>query len=248
MSKHDELDEALYHPSMTSEDFDSLSEVLSLSKGVPEDERRILFNREIRHSYGHSVVNLFRDWYEPDYLDIVKGTAEELKIHVREHHSLEDIEDKILIEVIELAKANIIKEKGKQAWSEIERSVEEQIQQMVADGKIPQKAGEELKKARGAAFMAALLGGRLAGFGLYIVANQVFFSIARQLGLRVGVAIVGPIIGRVLAFLLGPIGWALGGALLIFDLGNTNWKKVIPAVVMVISFRRRSELEDSSSV
>lgn len=245
MAKNDELDAVLCDPRMTEKDFADLYEVLEIKTGVPDSERRIFFNTEIRHSYGHTFVNrLFREWFDPDYSEIARETAKKLKLPVKETNTLEEIEDKILVEIIELAREKIVKEQGEQAWKDIERSVEEEIARLVSEGKIPAQFAEEFSKLRGAALIAAIIGGRVAGFALFIVANQIFFAISRSLGLRIGVALAGPIIGRTLAFLLGPAGWALSAILVAFDLGNTNWRKVIPAIVMIISLRRRFRFGD----
>ena len=96
--------------------------------------------------------------------------------------------------------------------------------------------------------MSLLLAGRLGGFGIYIVANQLFFALARSLGLRIGVAVAGPIIGRTLAFLLGPSGWALATVWLFLELVDTNWKKTIAAVTMIAAFRRRFAWETAQEI
>ena len=242
MAKLDEVDALLVSEKMSEDDWKSLGEIVG-PEFATGYERRERMNKEIRHNYGHTFVNPFREWYEPDYSELVKGTAEKLDIKIKEHHSVAEIEDKIIIEVIDIAKAQIIKEKGLAAWKQIEHDTEQEITAMIDRGDMPPGVMEELKKTRGAALMAALYAGRLAGFVLYQVAAQTFFQIAKFLGLRIGVAVAGPIIGGVLAFLLGPAGWLLAGLTLLFDLGNTNWKKTIPAVVTVAVLRRKYGLE-----
>lgn len=239
MAKHDELDRLLTNENLTADDWKSLQEILGIDLPWGKTEKREKFNQEIRHNYGHTVVNIFREWYEPDYEKLVRGTAEKLSINIKDHHSIIEIEDKIILEVIDRAKERIIKEKGLPEWQKIEKSVAEEIEKMIERGELPPGAIEELKKARGAALMGALYAGHLAGFALYQVAAQVFFQIAKSLGLRIGVAFAGPLIGGVLSFLLGPAGWLLAGLTLLYDLGNTNWKKTIPAVVSVAIFRRK---------
>lgn len=242
MAKHDGLDRLLTSEKLTADDWKSLKEILDID--IPEEgtKRRENFNEEIRHNYGHTLANIFRKWYEPDYEELVRGTAKKLSINIKDHHSVTEIEDKIIIEVIDMAKEKIIKEKGVSAWQEIEKNVEEEIEKMIERGELPPGAIEELKKARGAALMGALYAGHLAGFALYQVAAQVFFQIAKSLGLRIGVAFAGPLIGGVLSFLLGPAGWLLAGLTLLYDLGNTNWKKTIPSVVSVAIFRRKYQI------
>ena len=239
MAKDDELDKLICDSRLTDADFDELATTLGLSLPLPYTERRVLISRELRHSYGHTVVNFFREWYDPDYFVIVKATAEYLKLPIKDHHSLENIEDKIMVEVIELVRQQLTKEKGPEAWQEVEKDLEKEVQKLVSEGKLPQDVLEQIKGLRGPALMAALVGGRMAGFALYMLANRVFFAVTNALALRVGVAVAGPIIGRSLAVILGPVGWGLTAAMFAYDLGNTNWKKIVPSVVMVISARRR---------
>lgn len=241
MSKHDELDLLLASGRLTKEDWDSLKQILDISTEVHPQDRREKFNKEIRHSYGHTIPNLFREWHDPDYKPIVVETAGKLGLKVHPHHTISEIEDKILIEVLDRAKAQIIKEKGPAAWSALEAEIDRDIAELVKQGNLPPGVMEKVASLRGAALMAALLSGRLAGFALYQVASQAFFQIAKLMGLRIGVAVAGPVIGGTVAFLLGPAGWLLAGLTLAYDLGNTNWKTTISAVVMVAILRRKYE-------
>ena len=93
--------------------------------------------------------------------------------------------------------------------------------------------------------MALIVAGRLSGIAVYLWANRIFFAISRTLGLGIGVAVAGPVIGRVLSFLLGPAGWILTGVWLVYEIGNTNWRKTISAVVAVALLRRRLRWKES---
>jgi uncharacterized protein YaaW (UPF0174 family) len=261
MAIGDELDKLLVDGRILQDDWNSIEKILGVtipayspdfvnlqntSESIPiaeikseTNDRRIFVSKEIRHNYGHSVRNLFREWYEPDYAEIVRATADKLKINIKEHHTISEIEDRILAEVIDLAKENIIKEYGQSAWDNIVKQVEQDIDDMISKGGLSAAVIENLKKARGAGVIAVLIAGNLAGFSLYIILNQTFFAIARFIGLRIGVAVAGPIIGGTVAFLLGPAGWLFAGLLLVFDLGDTSWKKTIPSVVIVASYRRK---------
>ena len=240
MAKFDQLDEVLNNSTLTMEDFLALAEVLDEKNHMPMDheERREFFNQKIRHAYGNVFPNMFRNWWEPDYKEIVRAVAKKMGVHC-DKLEIEAIEEKILCDVIDLAKKEIIKEKGIQEWEKIMEQTEVGIQQAINEGKIKTDEAAKLKSLSGAALFAALIGGKLAGFALFMVANQIFFAIARTLGLGIGVAVAGPIIGKTLAFLLGPAGWVLAGIAVIFSLGDTNWKKVIPAVVLVAVYRRK---------
>lgn len=245
MAQCDKLDKVLNDSKMTNEDWFNLAKVLEIKdEDVPalQSAKRKLFNKELRHSYGHTIANLGRDEFEPDYREIVCGTAEKLNIEKEidlKKASIEEIEDKIIIKVLSKIKDEIIKKEGMEAWQKIEESVESEVQKLIAEGKCPKDAADDLLKLRGPALFAAIFAGRMAGFGLYMVVNQLVFVVARQLGISVGVAVVGPIVGRFLATVLGPAGWLASAAWLAWDLGDTNWKRVIPAIFIIASLRKR---------
>lgn len=243
MAKDDELDQILQDPRLSDDDWLSLATVLDVKDRLPagRTDRRRFINQELRHAYGHTIANVFREWWEPDYLEIVRATARKLGIKVRDHHTVEELEGKILVEVLDRARERIIKEKGPEAWAQIERDVQSEVERLLASANLPPGVVEELTRLRAIGVAGALLAGRLAGFARYIAASRTFFAIARWLGLRIGVP--GLIITRLLSTLLGPVGWLLTGILLVYDLGNTNWRKVIPAVVLVATLRGRLRYE-----
>lgn len=241
MAKNDELDVVISDPRISDEEWAAFGEILDIKDilSISWHNRQELVNKEIRHYYGHTIINVSRTAYEPNYVDpILVEVAKKLKVPVS-NHRVEDIEDQVIVKVIQIAREQIIKEKGQAAWDEIEKDIQREVDELIRLGKIPKNVADELKKLRGVALVAALIGGKLAGFSLFIVASKTFFAISRFLGLGIGVAVAGPIIGKVLSFLLGPAGWLLAGLTIAIDLGNTNWKKVIPAVVMVAVIRKR---------
>ncbi len=247
MSVCDELDLLLQDRRLTDDDWTALAtslEVTSEDLAGTWNHKRALVNRELRHSYGNTLANLARTEYEPDYAEIVRASAKKLRLQPKDHHGVAELGQKIVVELIDRAKEAIIKEKGRAAWDKIEAAAQADVEKAIEDGTIPADVAKRLKGIHGGAFLTALLAGRLAGFGLYIVANQVFFAMARFLGLRIGVAAAGPIIGKTLAFFLGPPGWVFGALWIAYDLGDTNWKKVMPAVATVAMLRARLRFED----
>lgn len=242
MARNDELDGLIRDPLMTEEDWAFLREAMN-----PELQADIAkINEYVRHTcYGHSVANLFRDTYEPDYLEIVRATAKKLKINVRDHHTVNDIEDRILVEIIDQMKDGIIKEKGQAEWDRIEREAEEELRKAAAEGRMPGADAKAVKGAAPGTIMALIYAGRLSGIGIYLWANRIFFAISRFLGLGIGVAVAGPIIGRLLSLLLGPPGWMLTAVWLIWDLGKTNWRKTIQAVIAIAILRRQIDFRRS---
>lgn len=242
MAMNDELDQLLACDKVTDEDWEALYEILGMTSAPLGRLRRKVLNEEIRHNYGHTLINwLARNEYEPDYIDILKGTAEKMGVAVKDHHTVAEIEDKVIVEAIDKMKAKIIEEKGIDEWKRVEGEIDTEVEKMAAEGKFDQGVTSELEKYKGTAVMAALLGGRLADVALYQVATQSFIAISRALGLRTGVITPGQIIGPSLAFLLGPAGLVIGGGWLA---GSTNWKKTIPSVLTVVIYRRKYELPE----
>lgn len=251
MSRNDELDLVLQRIT-SKDDWNTLAKICECESiikvnEISDSELVKKFNLEIRSNYGHTFANLFRNEYEPDYSVILKDTAKKLQIKdipqgILDLNDVDCLEKEILRVVLEQAKDQIIKEKGYAAWESIEFEAQQRIEKLYSEGKITLDEMRELKKYLGAGSLIALLSiGNLSGFLIYIIANQLFFAISRYLGLGIGVAVAGPIIGQTLAFILGPAGWVLSGLWVLFDLGETNWKKTIGAVVFIAAQRQQQK-------
>lgn len=251
MSRNDELDLVLQRIK-SKEDWGNLAEICDCKSSIKVSELSYAelikkFNSEIRSNYGNTFVNIFRNEYEPDYAVILKDTAKKLKIKAVPNgmlslYDVECLEKEVLKVVLEQVKAQIVKEKGYQAWNEIETKAQQGMEKLYAEGKITLEEMNDLKKYAGAGGMIALITlGNLSGFLIYMIANQLFFAISRYLGLGIGVALAGPVIGQTLALLLGPVGWVLSGLWLLIGLGDTNWKKTIGAVVFIAAQRQQQK-------
>ena len=256
LAKGDALDRVLAQR-LHEDEWKQLAEILDIkyAKDLALSEKRKKFNGEIRHFYGHSVPNLGRNEFEPDYWEIILGVGDKLKIDIGAKFphwrikgkwnaqlidsEIENLEDLIMGQVLEICKAEIIKKKGPAEWGKIEKEVEIEFNRLLEEGKISATVANHFSGATGAALAAAIIAGRLSGFASYMLLSRAFFAISRTLGWGIGVALAGPILGRAMATFFGPAGWAISGALLVYDLGNTNWKKVIPAIVMIAAFRKR---------
>lgn len=247
MARNDELDSLLNNPLMDDEDWEFLKSTMDETEAavIVRPRRVAEMNKYIRHTcYGHSIANIFRDRWSPDYIEIVRAVAKKLKIKVYDHQKVFDLEERILQEVIEAAKAKFIKEKGEAEWQRVEHEAQKELERLAKEGRIPQADILELKGLAPGGVMALIIAGRLSGITVYLWANKIFFAISRTLGLGIGVAVAGPIIGRTLSFLLGPAGWVLTGIWLIYDIGNTDWRKTVSAVVAIALLRRRLQWKE----
>lgn len=260
MAIGDELDKLLSDPRLTQDDWEAFGKILGAALPIAPHERREAASKEIRHNYGHSIRNILRNWYEPDYDEIVQATADKLGIKIKDkdnrytvdatgsceipdatqkiRHTVAEIEDHILVAIIEIAKAKIISEYGASSWEKIEHDVEQEIADRINAGDFPPDVLEQIKNARGTGLMAALVAGRLEGSDLYIASLQTFAAITKFVGLPIGVAPVGSAIACV-PILFGPAGWIVSAAIFTYEFGNTNWKKTIPSVVTAAIFRRK---------
>lgn len=250
MARNDELDSILSRSLMDDEDWDFLRSTMGETEAakITRPRRASRMNEYVRHScYGHSVPNVFRDRWSPDYAEIVRAVAKKLKIKVYDHQSVPDLEGRILQEVIEAAKARFINEKGEAEWRRVEHEAQEELERLAREGRIPHADILELKGLGPGGAMALIVAGRLSGIAVYLWANKIFFAISRTLGLGIGVGVAGPIIGRTLHLLLGPAGWILTGVWLVYEIGNTNWKKTVSAVVVIALLRRRLQWKESTS-
>ena len=151
MAKFDQLDEVLNNSTLTMEDYLSLAQVLDEEHHMPMDpeERREFLNKNIRHAYGNFLPNAFRNWWEPDYVEIVRAVAKKMSVHYDSTMSVEAIEENILRDVIDLAKKAIIKEKGSQEWDKIMQETEAGIHQAITEGRIKADEAAKLKSLSG---------------------------------------------------------------------------------------------------
>lgn len=239
MAKGDELDLVLTDERLVDADFADLSECLGFERSPLPSDRRVFYNREIRHSYGHAFINVPKEWFDPGYREIVSAVARRFKARVAPGMTVEQIEDRILIEAVELARKRIIRLEGEAAWIRLERGVDEEVRKILTEGGMPSEAIEEFRKIRGAGLMAAALAGKFSGICLACLTNQLMFVMGRQFGWRAAISFARPAALRFTGLFFGPAGWLCTGALLAYDLGSSNWRKLIPATVLIISFRRR---------
>lgn len=229
MAMNDELDQLLTCEKMSDEDWAALYEVCGVTSLPAPLARRKTVNETIRRAYGHVLVNtVFRNEFEPGYIEILKATAEMMSVAVKDHHTIAEVEDKLIVEAIDSMKGQIIKKKGVDEWQKIENEIDAQAQMLGAEGD-----------------MADLLRGQLVGVNLYPIAELAFLAINGTLGLG-STGNKGQLIGVALASLLSPVGAMLAGANWL--LGNTNWKKSIPTLITVALYRRKYGLVGSEQI
>lgn len=81
MARNDELDSLLRDKRITDDEWAALGNALGIYEILSKDnnKRRYAVNEELRHCFGHTLANFFRDKYEPDYrYPILKETFESI--------------------------------------------------------------------------------------------------------------------------------------------------------------------------
>lgn len=100
-------------------------------------------------------------------------------------------------------------------------------------------ASQQQRSAMGVgAGTAAMVVANLSGFALYTAASTTLAAITGAVGLTLPFATYMGL-SSVLATITGPVGWAALAAWAVASLGGTNYKKTIPAVILVGTVRSR---------
>ena len=273
MAKNDGLDLVLDRIQKKS-DWEELSKVCGGSYYIKHfsdyNHEQIVekFNKEIRSNFGHTLINVFRGKYDPDYIEIICEVADKLEIpcnkttqkyvpwlhcynkkYVKDTYNLsnnpdvEYIEDLIIAKFFELIKEGIIKEKCIGAWNKLNDEVWAKIEEENKKGKFTAKQYAELSnfKKSSYAFTAFVIAGELSGFAIYQYSVVALFAISKALGLGLTVSGAGVALTSALGVLLGPVGWGLAALGLVMSLGDTDWKKTIHTVFMIACLRKQQK-------
>ncbi|HYH00648.1 MAG TPA: hypothetical protein VD837_16065 [Terriglobales bacterium] len=84
---------------------------------------------------------------------------------------------------------------------------------------------------------AALGAAQMSGFGVYLLGSTLLGAINGALGLGLGFgAFTG--LSSLISTVIGPIGWATLGLFTIVKLGAPNYKKILPAVILIATQRQ----------
>ena len=270
MAKHDALDLVLRNIDKRDDwlTIAKVADCYELMKYYLDNKKMVEeFNREIRSNFGHTLVNLFRGNYDPDYVEILCEVADKLKIpckyrkpgesspwwdcyykkdvvdrcEVHNNPDIEQIEDLIIIKYFELVKESVIKEKGSDAWKNVEVEMRTNINKLHSEGKISDHDFAKLGVAtKGSIGLSTLvMSGELSGFAIYKLATVALFAVSRVMGMSLAVAGAGATLSSALSIALGPLGWGLTVFGLLVSLGGTSWKKTIPTVFVIACLRKQ---------
>ena len=199
-----------------------------------------LISKELRSAAGHSVVNLFRDRHDFPYKQILVDVANKLTegyfsrsgFRTHDNHSEEEIEKEI-IRLFELRTKKWWKglegsEKGK-IVHQINQAIDANIICSVSNGTLTNRITEKMLDGLIRRGLVGFFGGALLASVQWTV---IINTIASMVGMQMLVGAGGATLG-----MLGLSGAGVAAIVpgVVLSLTNTNYKKTIPAVIMLLS-------------
>jgi uncharacterized protein YaaW (UPF0174 family) len=79
---------------------------------------------------------------------------------------------------------------------------------------------------------AAMSAAQLSGFGVYLLGSTLLGGLNSALGLGLGFGAFTSL-SSAISTVIGPVGWACLGLFTVFRLGSPNYKKILPAVILI---------------
>lgn len=89
---------------------------------------------------------------------------------------------------------------------------------------------------------ATMSAAQLSGFGVYMLGSTLLGGLNSALGLGLGFGAFTSLSSAV-STVIGPVGWACLGLFTLFRLGSPNYKKILPAVILVAINRPEEKAE-----
>ena len=149
MSRKDSLGTLLSSGYLHDEEWAALGKALGISNilELSDNVRALTINKELRHYFGHTVANIFRDEYEPDYRDpILNSVAEYLGIEIQADQSDMLLEEKVLQKILLDYQKKVIKDKGLREWKKLERDTSKRYEILIQASQAEMRGIKEIGK------------------------------------------------------------------------------------------------------
>ena len=180
---------------------------------------------EIQRFGGHTFANLFRGGEGASYKSIVCAVAKRLKVNFNKERDVEVIEEQILLKILE------------KAW---EKMTDNQKAELL------KASGSKTKIPSGAFPVAVFIGiFRAGGFKSYVLMYTIASAVSRMIIGRGLLPLTNAMLGKYMAVLVGPIGWAVTAIWAAFDLGGPAYRVTIPCVIHIAMLRQLVALRDA---
>jgi uncharacterized protein YaaW (UPF0174 family) len=160
------------------------------------------------------------------YRQTVLDTAEKLQTSYGANDSTAQVEQNII----------------RKFWNDtVERMTPEQRQELfVQTEALAAKYGVTLGKEM--AGFASLTAAQMSGFGVYLLGSTLLGAINGALGLGLGFGVFTGL-SSLVSTVIGPIGWATLGLFTLAKLGRPNYKKLLPAIILISVSRSADSVE-----
>lgn len=210
----------------TNEQLKNLADMLVYNeKGQKRTGEKLSTRKEYADSYSNGMNKLIPDIVDelqryggnkmlntrPNYRKILEDICDQYKIKYNDFNTVEEVEGYLLRKLL---------------LTSVDNMSEEDVQQISKDI----KSKETLK--------AILSTGKLASPVILKMTTVMVYGILQKMGINMAAAIVGRfMVGRVFAFLAGPVGWVLGGVWMAYDLLGHSYKVTVPCVITIAYYR-----------
>lgn len=194
-----------------------LSEILGAEKATPQ-----AIIDELRWNY--------QPWWnsllgcEPDYREIVEHIAEHLNVSYSKYTFIADLEIKISQKVLETV------------W---EKMTPRQREEMEVELR---KAAQEFDKTgsllTSGSIFATLTAAKLSGFGVYLLASTALGALTGAVGITLPFALYMAM-SMAIKTVIGLVGWAGAALLALWQSGQSNKERLIPATVYICMLRSK---------
>lgn len=194
-------------------------------QGADESARAILAE-ELTRFGGNSLVNLFRGGSGVAYRELLADVASHVGAENKAKVSCAEMEMAVIAKVFEQSLARMSEEDRRTLFESL--------------GATAYKPG--MAPSALAAFLLSL---RASGLGSYNLAAMVASATMSSL-LGRGVVFAGSsTLGRGLAVLAGPLGWAITGIWTAFDLASPAYRVTVPCVIQIGHMRQKMLLKST---
>jgi uncharacterized protein YaaW (UPF0174 family) len=156
------------------------------------------------------------------YYQVVQRVARRLKIRADDGNPVEDLEQAIALKVFE----TMWEKMSDTQKAEFERQVHEMAEDM----------DDDFNWFSGGSVAAAILAGKMAGFGVYLAASSALSVVSTGLGLTLPFVFYTSV-SRVISTILGPVGWLGAGLLTAYQISGPDWQRITSAVLYISMLR-----------
>ncbi len=222
---------------LNEEHVKDLSKLLKLSIDIntPIDEARLKIINELNYRGSNKIKFLYNKALGGNtntYKSLLLLVGNDLKVEITDSSNVDEIEEKIVMRVLH----DTVQKLSDKARAELEEKLKK------IDSSVINK---EAITSGGA--LAAILGLKASGFGVYIAASSALGALTNGLGISLAFSTYTTM-STLIAGILGPIGIGTAVIGLLASLSIAEPKKTLPAVVYIAMIRRQLAIENLSQI